>query len=94
MVVSNSMPQQARATHPAHAWWVQVGEFRNRKAANQRVIKVSRTFGGVLENAQGGVEAHHRVYRARFSGLTETAARQTCSAVKSHGLPCMASQGV
>ena len=80
----------AKATVPTHGWWVQVGEFRSRGAARIQVETLSRRFAGVFEAAEGAVDGGRRAYRARFLGLTETAAKEACSTVKSRGIPCVA----
>ena len=54
---------------------------------------VAHKFAGVLDNAEGGVDGRRHNFRARFTGMTEASARQTCSAVRSHGMPCVASDG-
>ena len=91
LTVSNAMPSAKAPAKVAHNWWVQVGEFRSRQAAHSQIDAVSRRFASVLDNARGSVDGQRRDYRARFSGMTEVAAKQTCSAVKNHGMPCLAS---
>jgi hypothetical protein len=44
----------------------------------------------VFDNAEGAVDGGGRVYRARFFGLSESGAREACSAVRSRGIPCVA----
>jgi len=91
MTVSNTMAQARAEPRPATgAWWVQVGEFRSRKAAKSQVQTVSRRFATVLGEAEGSVQDAGRAFRARFSGLSETAAKDACSTVKSRGVPCVA----
>ncbi len=93
--VASTMPNTPTpARPPAHAsrnWWVQVGEFRSRAAARSQLTAISRKFAGLLQSAEASVEGRHRDFRARFSGMTETAAKETCSAVRNHGMPCLAS---
>ena len=78
------LPQEARN------WWVQVGQFRSREAAKVRVETVSRKFARLFDAAEGSVDGGGRIYRARFTGLDQTSAREACSAVRSHGMPCVA----
>lgn len=97
MTVSGSMAA-ARAAAPrpaarpvkpqARNWWVQVGEFRSHRQAKAQVEDVSRRFARLFDNAEGSVDGGGRVYRARFSGFDEQAAREACSTVKNRGLPC------
>jgi D-alanyl-D-alanine carboxypeptidase (penicillin-binding protein 5/6) len=97
LAVASAMPQNApqsaaaKAT-PAHEprnWWVQVGEFRSRQAARSQIETVSRRYSSLFDNAEGVVDGGGHTYRARFSGLTQTAAHEACSTVKPHGIPCI-----
>jgi len=74
----------------ARHWWVQVGQFRSRGAARSQIEAISRRFAHVFDNAEGAVDGGGRVYRARFFGLSESGAREACSAVRSRGIPCVA----
>jgi len=88
MMVSSSMAA-AKLTHPdTRSWWVQVGEFRSHRLAMSRVEKLSHEFARVFDDAEGSVDGRGRAYRAKFSGFNETAARDACTAVRSHGVPC------
>jgi D-alanyl-D-alanine carboxypeptidase (penicillin-binding protein 5/6) len=89
LTVASAMPKAA--PHAAHNWWVQVGEFRSRRAARTQVEAVSRKFASLLDSSEGVVDGGRHNYRARFSGLTEVAAKETCTAAKAHGIPCAAS---
>lgn len=89
LAVASAMPKPAPARE-ARNWWVQVGQFRSRQAARAQIETVSRRFASLFDNAEGFVDGGRRAYRARFSGLTETAAREACSTVKSRGIPCLA----
>ena len=89
LAVASAMPRPAPARE-AHTWWVQVGQFRSRQAARAQIETVSHKFAGLFENAEGLVDGGHHTYRARFSGLTETAAREACSTVRNRGIPCLA----
>jgi D-alanyl-D-alanine carboxypeptidase (penicillin-binding protein 5/6) len=89
LTVASAMPKPS--PHVARNWWVQVGEFRSRQAARVQVESVSRTLASLLDSAEGFVDGGRRAYRAKFSGLTETAAKETCTAAKNHGIPCVAS---
>ena len=71
-------------------WWVQVGEFRSRDAARSQIEAVARRFSRLFDNAEGSVDGSGKAYRAMFTGLSEPAAREACSTVRSHGLPCIA----
>jgi D-alanyl-D-alanine carboxypeptidase (penicillin-binding protein 5/6) len=91
--VSGVMPARpvAAPSKAARDWWVQVGEFKTRKAAQSQIAAISKRFGALLHGAAPQVDSDHRTFRARFNGLTETAARDTCSTVRNRGVPCLAS---
>jgi D-alanyl-D-alanine carboxypeptidase len=97
MTISNSMPpaasSHATAKPAARNWWVQIGEFRSRKQAKSQVEDVSKRFARVFDDAEGSVASDGRLYRARFTGFSETAAREACSTVKSREIPCVAGAG-
>ncbi len=71
-------------------WWVQVGQFHSRQAAQVRIALVSRRFSKVFDDAEGQVGGRKRIYVARFTGMDQHAAREACSAVRSHGMSCIA----
>ena len=87
--VANAMP--AARAHESRNWSVQVGVFRTRAAAEAQVAAVSRSFARLLDRADASVGGHRRAFHARFTGMTETAARDACSAVRSRGIACVAS---
>ena len=97
IAVSSTMAQ-ARADQAADAlkrstsggWWVQVGEFHSRTAARSQIETVSHRFARLFGDAEGSVESAGRTFRARFSGMSETAAKDACSTVRSQGIPCVA----
>lgn len=81
---------KAIAAGETRHWWVQVGEFRSRDAARSQIEAVARRFSRLFDNAEGSVDGAGRAYRAVFTGLSEPAAREACSTVRSHGVPCIA----
>jgi D-alanyl-D-alanine carboxypeptidase (penicillin-binding protein 5/6) len=83
-------PAPAPRTRQAPDWWVQVGVFRSHRQARAQIETVSRRFARFFDDAVGQVDGHGRAYTAKFSGLTQTAARDACSSVRSRGLPCEA----
>jgi D-alanyl-D-alanine carboxypeptidase len=89
LTVASAMP--AAKPHEARNWAVQVGVFRTRAAAEAQLAAVSRSFASRLDRADGSVTGHRRAFRARFSGMTETAAKDACSAVRGRGIVCLAS---
>ena len=88
LTVAKTMP--AAKPYEARDWTVQVGVFRTRTAAKAQLAAVSRSFATLLDRTHGSVAGHPRAFRARFSGMTATAARDACSAVRSRGLVCLA----
>ena len=81
---------KAIAAGETRHWWVQVGEFRSRDAARSQIEAIARRFSHLFDNAEGSVDGAGRAYRAVFTGLSEPAAREACSTVRSHGVPCIA----
>ena len=82
--------QPARQT----TWNIQVGAFPTPEGARQRIDAALSTGVSVLDGKSaftmkaevgGGT-----IYRARFSGFDEEAARQACRLLKSKGLGCFA----
>ena len=89
IAVSSTMAQ-ARAAAPSGGWWVQVGEFHSRAAAKSQIETMSHRFARLFDAAEGSVEAAGRTFKARFSGMSETAAKDACSTIKGRGMPCVA----
>jgi hypothetical protein len=89
LAVASAMPKPA-PVREARNWWVQVGEFRSRQAARTQIETMSHKFSALFDSAEGFVDGGRHAFRAKFSGLTETAAKEACSTVKTRGLPCVA----
>jgi D-alanyl-D-alanine carboxypeptidase (penicillin-binding protein 5/6) len=88
LAVASAMPKPP-PVRESRNWWVQVGQFRSRQAAKAQIETVSRKFASLFDDAEGFVDGGRHGYRAKFSGLTQTAAREACSTVKTHGIPCV-----
>jgi D-alanyl-D-alanine carboxypeptidase len=94
----STTPATAAATprpqrrHEAHNWAVQVGAFKNEKEARRQLEQVANRFAA-FDDAEGSIAGGGHAYRARFSGFTESAARDACEAVKAKDIPCVASPG-
>ncbi len=73
----------------SRSWWVQVGKFRSRQAAETRIAFVSHRFSHLFNEAEGVVGGRRRVYVARFTGMDRAAAHEACSTVRSHGISCI-----
>ena len=87
--VADAIRQAAVTPGGGKHWWIQVGRFRSRGEARGRVEKLAHGYARLLDDAEGSVENVGRAFRARFSGMTETAAREACSTVRSRGIPCV-----
>jgi D-alanyl-D-alanine carboxypeptidase len=81
---------RSEAREEQRNWWVRIGEFHSRQAAQLRVELVSRHLGRLIDGGQPEVAGHRRTYVAAIRGLDRTSAHEACSAVRSHGLPCVA----
>ena len=91
ILAHNATRQTPRGANvEARNWWVQVGQFRSRQAAQVRIEVVSKRFANFFDDANGVVGGGRRTYVARFTGLDRTSAREACSAVRSHGMSCIA----
>jgi D-alanyl-D-alanine carboxypeptidase len=70
-------------------WGVQVGEFRSKVDAHRQIAMVEKKFADHFDGARGAAEKEGRKYKAVFSGLAETDAKDACRAMKSKRLACM-----
>ena len=76
------------APRAARDWWVQIGQFSNKRQAREEVERVAHRFAQQFNDAEGAVDNGGGAYRARFTGFTEAAAREACGAVRAQGLVC------
>jgi D-alanyl-D-alanine carboxypeptidase len=96
MTISDSMAgATARAAlapprPEARNWWVQVGAYRSRREARSQVEDAARRFARFFDNAEGSVDGGAGAYRARFSGLTPSAAKDACATLRGQRIPCVA----
>ena len=75
-------------------WFVQVGAFRSRSDARIELAKLGRRFSGQFADAEANVGgAVGGMFRARFMGLSAEAAKDACSLLRSHRMPCVANAG-
>jgi D-alanyl-D-alanine carboxypeptidase len=90
VTVAQSMTTRTAADHPkvTRNWWVQVGEFRDRRQAKSQVEQVAKRFSRQFDDAEGSVDGRGHRYRAVFSGFTESTAHEACGAVRSRGMAC------
>ena len=90
MTVASSIAAAKLNKPEPRRWWVQVGQFRSQRQAHSQVEELARQFARVFDDAEGSVDGRGRAYRAKFSGFSETAAKEACTTVRTHGLPCEA----
>ncbi len=92
--IRSATPAEVAKPHrEARNWSVQVGSFRSKREARAQVEEVARRFARMFDDAEGSVDDAGRGYQARFSGFTESQARDACSAVKAKRIPCVAGRG-
>ena len=84
---TNQAPSEAR--EPRN-WKVQVGEFRSGAQATHQIDYVADSFKSMFDDREGQVEHAGRVYRAIFTGFTQSEARTACQAVQAQGQACLA----
>ncbi|MGH6987069.1 MAG: D-alanyl-D-alanine carboxypeptidase [Caulobacteraceae bacterium] len=75
-------------------WWVQVGRFHSSRQAKRQVKRVARRFSRQFDDADQAVDHGGRAWRARFTGLSQTAAEDACRSVRRQGLGCVVGRGV
>ncbi len=100
MVGEKALAQFAKGTEvpeqPARqtTWNIQVGAFPTPEGAMQRIDAALSTGVSVLDGKSAFTMkadvGSGTIYRARFSGFDEKAARQACRLLKSKGLGCFA----
>jgi D-alanyl-D-alanine carboxypeptidase len=76
-----------------NAWAIQVGAFPAKEAADQKLEQVLAENAGMLAGKPAlTIEAPSnkgKVYRARFSGFTQGAAKDACKKLSRKGLACV-----
>jgi D-alanyl-D-alanine carboxypeptidase (penicillin-binding protein 5/6) len=82
-------PAATPARAPAGRWVVQVGAFRDRAIANDWLTEVNRRFRSTFAGSERVVQETDGWFRSRFTGLTETAARDACTALEARSVTCM-----
>lgn len=70
------------------AWAVQLGAFRQAKAAKQALAKAQTKVAGAEPAVEPVRSDSGTLYRARLTGLTEADARSACSSLKRQNLSC------
>lgn len=74
------------------SWAIQVGAYKNRTAAEARLIAVAARNETVLRAANGlvtlGGTAPRTIFRSRFLGFGEGDARNTCARLRQNGDDC------
>lgn len=101
-IQKNSQPIKAAAVKPAakpfppKRWSVQVGTFKAHARAQATAQQAKRVAPSLLKPAGIKIETVNKsnkvLYRARFTGLTEESARQTCRVLTSKRFSCLAIQ--
>jgi D-alanyl-D-alanine carboxypeptidase (penicillin-binding protein 5/6) len=83
-----AVEKQSPKLTKAH-WAVQVGEFRSKSDAHRQIALVEKKFAEHVDGARGAAEKQGRRYKALFTGLSETDAKDACRALKARRLACM-----
>jgi D-alanyl-D-alanine carboxypeptidase len=78
---------------PRSGWMIQVGAFDDEKEAKHRLGVAQEKAKSQLENADPFTEKVSKgkksLYRARFAGLDENAAKTACQHLKRSDIPCL-----
>jgi len=76
------------------AWNIQIGAFPNKQAAQDKLRSARKMGVDLLDNKQAFTvqvqKGNEVVYRARFSGFSEDAARAACRQLTEKGVGCVA----
>lgn len=91
----NAQVAAAKAREVAgETWGIQIGAFRRQDAAVDHLNSAARLVPNPLREAQQavhqGTDDKGTLYRARFVGMTENAARQTCLKLRQKSVSCLA----
>lgn len=91
----NAQVAAAKAREVAgETWGIQIGAFRRQDAAIDHLNSAARLVPSPLREAQQavhqGTDDKGTLYRARFIGLTENAARQACLKLRAKSVSCLA----
>lgn len=74
-------------------WTIQIGAFPSQEGAHSRLAQARDSGIELLSNKPGFTMAAQSgkamIYRARFSGFTETHAREACKVLAKKGLDCL-----
>ncbi len=89
--VKSDNGDHAKARRERGDWMVQVGAYKRKAQAHAQIAALNRRFGEQLDQGRGEVEAAgHGYFRARFVGLTASAAHNACAALHHHRMTCEA----
>lgn len=92
-IAASEPAEQAEAAPVAGAWSIQVGAFPSKNGAERR-IEEARGFGldALKDKAAFTMSVQvngDTMFRARFSGFTESAARSACKTLAAKGMSCL-----
>jgi D-alanyl-D-alanine carboxypeptidase len=86
-------PLPATEAKPHSGWMIQVGAFDDEKEAKHRLTAAKEKAKSQLGNADPFTEkvakGKKSLYRARFAGLDEHAAKAACQHLKRSDIPCL-----
>ena len=76
------------------SWKIQIGAFPNKRAAQDKLRVARKTGLALLDDKQAFTvqvqKGNETIYRARFSGFSEDAARAACRQLTQKGIGCVA----
>jgi D-alanyl-D-alanine carboxypeptidase len=96
VIVAAAAPatETAQETVVKSGWTIQVGAFPSQEGADTRLEQARKSGIELLSNKPGFTMTREgsggTIYRARFSGFTESHAREACKVLKRNGLDCLA----
>jgi len=89
IVEPKSVPKLSGKRAAGGQWTVQVGTFNSRSDAREQLAIIGKKFGDHFDDARGAADKDGRKFKAKFSGMTESDAKEACRALKSKKQPCL-----
>lgn len=78
-----------RKKNPDAVWLVQVGAFKQETLAKDWLKDIGKRFRSQLAEAEAKITKGDGWYRARYVGLTQAEAKETCQAMSARRLDCV-----
>ncbi|MFN3230250.1 MAG: SPOR domain-containing protein, partial [Asticcacaulis sp.] len=87
--LSTTDKAKSRKKNPDAIWLVQVGAFKQETLAKDWLKDIGKRFRNQLAEAEAKIIKGDGWYRARYVGLTQSEAKETCQAMSAKRLDCV-----